>query len=227
MGLRNGSSSNGGGGAELNNGQCLGPSTSSCGVRFDQLATVYSENGTTKTAIESKPDQVHIQINIENVDDDEIEEDNVEDDYYDEDEEDDEEEEEDDQFEEEMEVLPDTEKGHRTNTTITTSKKQRLKSLFNHFHSLSHDVKCLNDANHSPTNHNVSATKSLTRSSSLHASDTAVPHHQHQHPESWKPNDVDLLKFKRSSIAGFAMATGTGPLGLFKAQPRHYEETHL
>ena len=89
FGLRNGSSSNGGLSNGDNNGHCV---PSSSGVRFDQLATVYSENGTTTTTLESKCEQVNIQINIETVDDEELEEDNVEEDYYDEDEEDEEEE---------------------------------------------------------------------------------------------------------------------------------------
>lgn len=44
----------------------------------------------------------------------------------------------------------------------------------------------------------------------------------------WRPsNDGEIHKFKRSSIAGLTFVASSGPLGLFKTQPKHYEETHL
>lgn len=252
--------------------------SNSC-VRFDQLATVYSENGTTTTTIDSaassrldlQPVPVQqIQITIETVDDDEdeLEEDNIEEDYYDDEEEeddDDEEEEEEDHFneEEEMAVLGpcDAERGLCGPNRASNSSKpsSKLRSLFHHFHSSSHDTSSssnhasnkqtkTNASSHTLSQHQITNGKekqTLTRSSSLQS--TSNNNTEKQGPSTvaatvagvntnntetdsnscWRPADSELLKFKRSSIAGFTVAASTGPLGLFKATPRHYEETHL
>ena len=225
-------------------------STSCSGVRFDQHATVYSNNGsTTTTAIDSKSDLVNIQINIEQIDDDEeLDEDETpeEDEYYNDDDDDDEDEDDDDdQFEEEeMAVIPTI---NLDNNRCSGSRRQRLKNLFN-FHSHNSEPKSVQQqhehyssfmAGHDNQQIANNGKVNLTRSSSLQVADVAVggssgivahqPQHQQDQiePINCRSSEVDFFKFKRSSIAGFTVPVTTGPLGLFKTQPRHYEETHL